>query len=84
MSVGEQLGLTDSATNPSGSSAKVAVVGTSGRFLDAISLESLWNLLEQGLDVHSRVSPDRFDIDAHEDPTGNGRIPVILPMVASL
>ena len=42
----------------------------SGRFPDADNIESLWSLLEQGLDVHRRVPPDRFDVDAHYDPTG--------------
>lgn len=70
VSVGEQLGLTKPATDPSGTSAKIAVVGMSGRFPNADNLESLWSLLEQGLDVHRRVPPDRFDVDAHYDPTG--------------
>lgn len=70
VSVGEQFGLTKPATDPSGTSVKIAVVGMSGRFPEANNLESLWSLLEQGLDVHRRVPPDRFDIDAHYDPTG--------------
>ena len=49
---------------------KIAVVGMSGRFPNADNLESLWRLLEHGLDVHRRVPPDRFDVDAHYDPTG--------------
>lgn len=40
----------------------------SGRFSNADNLESLWKLLEQGLDVHQRVPRDRFDINAHYDP----------------
>ena len=70
VSLGEQLGPTKSASDPSGTSVKIAVVGMSGRFPNADNLESLWSLLEQGLDVHRRVPPDRFDIDAHYDPTG--------------
>ena len=70
VSVGEQLGLTKPVSDPSGTSVKIAVVGMSGRFPNADNLESLWSLLEQGLDVHRRVPPDRFDIDAHYDPTG--------------
>ncbi|MCJ1434804.1 hypothetical protein MMC27_004174 [Xylographa pallens] len=70
VSVGEQLGLTKPAADPSGTSVKIAVVGMSGRFPNADNLESLWSVLEQGLDVHRRVPPDRFDIDAHYDPTG--------------
>ena len=70
VSLGEQLGLTRSMKGPSGISTKIAVVGMSGRFPNADNLESLWGLLEQGLDVHRTVPPDRFDIDAHYDPTG--------------
>ena len=70
VSVGEQLGPTKPASDPSGTSVKIAVVGMSGRFPNADNLESLWSLLEQGLDVHRRVPPDRFDVDAHYDPTG--------------
>ena len=70
VSVGEQFGLTKSATDLPGTSQKIAIVGMSGRFPNADNLESLWSLLEQGLDVHREVPPDRFDVDAHYDPTG--------------
>ena len=70
VSVGEQLGLTRSTTDPLSTSAKIAVVGMSGRFPNANNVESLWSLLEQGLDVHRKVPSDRFDIDMHYDPTG--------------
>lgn len=70
VSVGEQLGLTKSAYDQRRTPQKIAIVGMSGRFPNADNIESLWNLLEQGLDVHRRVPPDRFDIDAHYDPTG--------------
>ncbi|KAL2148363.1 hypothetical protein VTH82DRAFT_2283 [Thermothelomyces myriococcoides] len=49
---------------------KLAIVGMSGRFPDAPSHEALWRLLEQGLDVHREVPPDRFDVKTHFDPTG--------------
>ncbi|KAL9619045.1 MAG: hypothetical protein Q9160_006300 [Pyrenula sp. 1 TL-2023] len=70
VTLGEQFGMTRNVTDPSGAATKIAVVGMAGRFPDADSLESLWSLLEQGLDVHRRVPPDRFDIEAHYDPTG--------------
>lgn len=70
ISIGEQLELTRFMDGSSGISTKIAVVGMSGRFPNADNLESLWNLLEQGLDVHRKVPPDRFDIDAHYDPMG--------------
>ena len=70
VSVGDQLGPTKSAYDRRSTSQKIAVVGMSGRFPNADNIESLWSLLEQGLDVHRRVPPDRFDVDAHYDPTG--------------
>ena len=70
VSVGEQFGSTKSTYDRRSRSQKIAVVGMSGRFPNADNIESLWSLLEQGLDVHRRVPPDRFDIDAHYDPTG--------------
>lgn len=70
VSVGEQLGPTKSAYDRRSTSQKIAVVGMSGRFPNADNIESLWSLLEQGLDVHRRVPPDRFDVDAHYDPAG--------------
>lgn len=70
VSVGEQFGPTKSAYDRRSTSQKIAVVGMSGRFPNADNIESLWSLLEQGLDVHRRVPPDRFDIDMHYDPTG--------------
>ncbi|KAH8690471.1 beta-ketoacyl synthase [Talaromyces proteolyticus] len=50
--------------------APLAVVGVSGRFPGADSVESLWNVLEQGLDLHRVVPKDRFDQEKHVDPTG--------------
>ncbi|KAJ5182089.1 polyketide synthase [Penicillium cf. viridicatum] len=31
------------------------------------------NIAIIGLDVHRKVPPDRFDVDAHTDPSGNGK-----------
>ena len=47
VSLGEQLGPTKPATDPSGTSVKIAVVGMSGRFPNAENLESLLSLFEQ-------------------------------------
>ncbi|KAF2707399.1 polyketide synthase-like protein [Pleomassaria siparia CBS 279.74] len=52
---------------------KVAIVGMAGRFPNAASHEALWELLEKGLDVHREVPSDRFDAQAHCDPTGKGK-----------
>lgn len=70
VSIGEQFKSTKSTRDRKSSSQKIAIVGMSGRFPNADSIEKLWDLLEQGLDVHRRVPRDRFDIDAHYDPTG--------------
>jgi naphtho-gamma-pyrone polyketide synthase len=50
--------------------SKIAIVGMSGRFPDAASPSAFWELLKQGLDVHREVPKDRFDAQAHYDPTG--------------
>ncbi|KAF2738000.1 polyketide synthase PksA [Polyplosphaeria fusca] len=52
---------------------KIAIVGMAGRFPGAASHEALWDLLEKGLDVHREVPADRFDAQAHCDPTGKGK-----------
>ncbi len=52
---------------------KVAIVGLAGRFPSAASHEELWQLLIKGLDVHRRIPADRFDADAHCDPSGKGK-----------
>ncbi|KAF2650606.1 polyketide synthase [Lophiostoma macrostomum CBS 122681] len=50
--------------------SKIAIIGFSGRFPEADDLGEFWDLLRQGLDVHKVVPPDRFDGQAHYDPTG--------------
>ncbi|KAJ5379344.1 polyketide synthase [Penicillium cosmopolitanum] len=55
---------------PLNGSQKIAIVGMAGRFPNSEDLESFWSTLQQGLDLHRRVPPDRFDIDTHYDPTG--------------
>lgn len=52
---------------------KVAIVGMAGRFPNAADHEALWDLLMKGLDVHRRIPADRFDADAHCDPSGKGK-----------
>lgn len=55
------------------SNDKIAIVGMSGRFPDAANHEALWDLLMKGLDVHKEIPKDRFDAQAHCDPSGKGR-----------
>lgn len=50
--------------------SKIAIVGMSGRFPGATSVDGLWQLLEQGLDVHKIIPKDRFNVETHYDPTG--------------
>lgn len=59
----------------SGSSnrGRLAIVGMAGRFPDAASHEKLWELLQNGLDVHREVPKDRFDVSTHVDVTGKAR-----------
>jgi iterative type I PKS product template protein len=52
---------------------KIAIVGMAGRFPSAASHEALWELLEKGLDVHREIPADRFDAQAHYDPSGKGK-----------
>ncbi|KAK4553474.1 polyketide synthase [Recurvomyces mirabilis] len=52
---------------------KIAIVGLAGRYPNAANTEALWDLLMKGLDVHRRIPADRFDADAHCDPSGKGR-----------
>ncbi|KAK9853843.1 putative polyketide synthase [Penicillium brevicompactum] len=50
--------------------SKIAIVGMACRMPGgANSLDEFWQLMEEGRDVHCRVPADRFDIDAHYDPT---------------
>ncbi|SMR63496.1 unnamed protein product [Zymoseptoria tritici ST99CH_1A5] len=52
---------------------KIAIVGMAGRFPNSANHEALWDLLMKGLDVHRKVPADRFDADAHCDPSGKGK-----------
>ena len=50
--------------------AKLAVVGMSCRMPGgAGTTERFWELLVNGVDTHTTVPPDRFDLDAHFDAT---------------
>jgi naphtho-gamma-pyrone polyketide synthase len=53
--------------------SKVAVIGFSGRYPDAASNDEFWKLLHEGRDVHRKIPEDRFDWQAHYDPTGKSR-----------
>ncbi|KAH9904016.1 hypothetical protein F4778DRAFT_770564 [Xylariomycetidae sp. FL2044] len=48
---------------------KLAIVGMSGRFPSANTLEAFWDVLYQGLDVVKPVPELRWDAKTHVDPT---------------
>ena len=51
--------------------SKIAVVGMSCRFPGgANDIETFWQLLMEGRDVHDHIPSDRFNADTHVDPTG--------------
>ncbi|KAI0441953.1 polyketide synthase for naphthopyrone YWA1 [Xylaria telfairii] len=66
---------TTSQTNNNGRPEKsgIAIIGYSGRFPEAANPEGLWKLLQEGRDVHREIPADRFDVNAHYDPTGKKR-----------
>ncbi|KAF2688360.1 conidial yellow pigment biosynthesis polyketide synthase [Lentithecium fluviatile CBS 122367] len=50
--------------------SKIAVIGFSGRFPDAASNDEYWQLLCDGIDTHRTIPAERFDWQAHFDPSG--------------
>lgn len=51
--------------------SKLAVVGMACRMPGgANDTELFWKLVSEGRDVHTKVPADRFDLEAHFDPTG--------------
>lgn len=67
--IAEGLSLSrPNATNPA--PHKIAVVGMSGRFPGAPDVQSLWDVLQSGRDMHRTIPADRFNVDTHFDPSG--------------
>ncbi|KAL2850258.1 beta-ketoacyl synthase [Aspergillus pseudoustus] len=50
--------------------SKLAIVSMSGRFPEAQSTDSFWDLLYKGLDVCKEVPLRRWDVKTHVDPSG--------------
>ncbi|KAG8630570.1 hypothetical protein KVT40_002189 [Elsinoe batatas] len=51
--------------------SKIAIVGFSGRYPEAASNEELWNkVLKSAKNCYRTIPEDRFDWEAHYDPTG--------------
>lgn len=55
---------------PGSARSKLAIVSMSGRFPEAPSTDSFWDLLYKGLDVCKEVPPRRWDVKTHVDPSG--------------
>lgn len=53
------------------SSEGIAIVGMSGRFPGAESLDEFWTVLEQGVDLCRRIPTDRFDIKVHNEDSSD-------------
>jgi iterative type I PKS product template protein len=45
----------------------------SGRFPGAADVEEFWDVLKKGRDMHKEIPADRFDAQAHCDPSGKAR-----------
>ncbi len=55
-----------------GAPEPIAIIGMGCRFPGgAESPEAFWRILEEGVDVIKEVPPDRWDVDAAADPTGD-------------
>ncbi|CAG8084633.1 unnamed protein product [Penicillium salamii] len=60
--------------------SKIAIVGMSCRMPGgANDLDSFWDLLQEGRDVHRKVPADRFDVGSHTDPSGKIRNTSLTP-----
>ncbi|PSN68069.1 PKS16 protein [Corynespora cassiicola Philippines] len=49
---------------------EIAIIGMSGRFPGAESLDAFWEVLKSGMDLCQEIPRDRFDTTTHYDPTG--------------
>ncbi|KAL4816998.1 putative sterigmatocystin biosynthesis polyketide synthase [Aspergillus spinulosporus] len=58
---------------PGSDRGKLAIVSMSGRFPEAPSTDSFWDLLYKGLDVCKEVPLRRWDVKTHVDPSGKAR-----------
>ena len=53
--------------------SKIAIIASSGRFPDAESNETFWQLLYEGRDVHKVVPPLHWNAETHVDPKGKSK-----------
>lgn len=62
---------TDEGAPRGPSQSKIAIVGMACRMPGgATDTDKFWDILEQGLDVHTKIPADRFDVETHYDPAG--------------
>ena len=59
----------EDASHSNPGTAKLAIIGMSGRFPGAKDNEAFWDLLHQGLDVHKPVPALHWDARTHVGPT---------------
>lgn len=64
---------TNFSHRPGAGKGKLAIVSCSGRFPEAQSTDSFWDLLYKGLDVCKPVPDSRWPISTHVDPSGKAR-----------
>ncbi|TVY28403.1 Conidial pigment polyketide synthase [Lachnellula hyalina] len=74
-----ELQITEDHSFERGSPGDIAVVGMSGRFPGAETLDSFWQLLVDGLDKHQKIPADRFDLDSHFDASGATKNTIVTP-----
>lgn len=65
-----RINHTPALASPS-TSDDIAIVGLAGRFPGGHDLDSFWEVLSSGLDLHTEIPSTRFDLASHFDPTGS-------------
>lgn len=65
----ESLFENDSLPSGDLSRSKLAIVGLSGRFPGADTLQEFWSLLREGRDMAREAPKERWDVETHVDPT---------------
>ena len=66
--VNDESIVKDASTPQHTRQPKIAIIGFSGRFPEAQSIESFWEVLHRGVDTHSKAPPTRWDVETHVDP----------------
>ena len=66
--VNDESIVKDASTSQHARQPKIAITGFAGRFPEAESLESFWDVLHGGVDTHSEAPKSRWDIETHVDP----------------